>query len=38
MKTKTGIDGVRSVHFGLPNLEEAVRFYEEIWGLRVVER
>jgi catechol 2,3-dioxygenase len=38
MKTKTGINRVRSVHFGLPNLEEAARFYEQIWGLRAVER
>ncbi|NKJ49302.1 hypothetical protein CIC12_21725 [Burkholderia sp. SG-MS1] len=36
MTTRTGINGVRSVHFGLPNLEEATRFYEENWGLKAV--
>lgn len=38
MKTKSGINGVRSVHFGLPDLEGAARFYEEIWGLSAVEK
>jgi catechol-2,3-dioxygenase len=36
MPTKTGINGVRSVHFGLPDLEEAVRFFQQDWGLEVV--
>lgn len=36
MKTTTGIDGVRSVHFGVPDLEGAARFYEESWGLTAV--
>ncbi|OBR50036.1 VOC family protein [Paraburkholderia tropica] len=36
MKTSTGINGLRSVHFGVPDLEAATRFYEEIWGLRAV--
>lgn len=38
MKTKSGINGVRSVHFGLPDVEGAARFYEEIWGLTAVAR
>lgn len=38
MKTKTGINGVRSVHFGLPDIEGAARFYEDIWGLSAVQR
>ncbi len=38
MKTKSGINGVRSVDFGLPDLESATRFYEELWGLTVVAK
>jgi len=37
MKTKTGINGVARAHFGLPDLEAAVRYYED-FGLTVVER
>lgn len=38
MKTKTGINGVRSVHFGLPDLEAAARYYTQLWGLTEVTR
>ncbi|WP_246447652.1 VOC family protein [Novosphingobium flavum] len=37
MQTKTGINGVARVHFGLPDLEAAVRYYED-WGLTIVAR
>lgn len=37
-KTQSGITGVRSVHFGLADLEAAVKYYEELWGLKVVQR
>nr|WP_284504568.1 MULTISPECIES: VOC family protein [unclassified Caballeronia] len=37
-KTTTGINGLRSVDFGVPDLETAARFYEDIWGLKVVSR
>jgi catechol 2,3-dioxygenase-like lactoylglutathione lyase family enzyme len=37
-ETKTGINGVRSVDFGLPDLEEASRYYEELWGLTAVAK
>ncbi|WP_250502122.1 VOC family protein [Caballeronia sp. AZ7_KS35] len=36
MKTRTGINGLRSVDFGVPDLEAAARFYEDIWGLKAV--
>lgn len=36
MKTKTGINGIRSVHFGVPDLEAATRFYTDVWGLTTV--
>ncbi|MCC6473106.1 MAG: VOC family protein, partial [Burkholderiales bacterium] len=36
MTSKTGITGVRSVDFGLPDLETAARFYEDVWGLAPV--
>lgn len=38
IKTKTGIDGLRSVHFGLPDLDAATRYYTELWGLQVAAR
>jgi len=37
MKTKTGINGIRSAHFGLPDLDAAVRYYED-FGLSIVQR
>ena len=32
------VTGVRSVEFGVANLDESVRFYEDAWGLSIVER
>lgn len=37
MVTRTGITGVRSAHFGVPDLDAATRFYEDYWGLAAVE-
>jgi catechol 2,3-dioxygenase-like lactoylglutathione lyase family enzyme len=34
--TKSSITAVRSVDFGVPDLEAAARFYENIWGLKAV--
>ena len=34
-KTRTGINGVRSVHFGLPDLDAATQYYTGLWGLTV---
>ena len=38
MASKMGITGVRSVDFGVPDLEAAVKFYEEVWGLTAVAK
>jgi catechol 2,3-dioxygenase len=32
------VTGIRSVEFGVANVDESVRFYEDGWGLAVVER
>lgn len=33
-----GVDALRAVEFGVPDLEKSAHFYEEIWGLSIVER
>ncbi len=33
-----GVNALCAVEIGVPDLEAAVRFYEDIWGLAVVER
>lgn len=37
MVTRTGINGVRSVHFGVPDLAGAVQYYTTYWGLTPIE-
>lgn len=32
------VTGVRSVEFGVANLDESIKFYEDAWGLAVVDR
>jgi catechol 2,3-dioxygenase-like lactoylglutathione lyase family enzyme len=34
----SGVNALCAVEIGVPDLEAAVRFYEEVWGLAVVER
>ena len=35
MSSRAVVTGLRSVDFGLADLDAAVRFYEDTWGLRV---
>jgi len=36
--TETGVDRLRGIELGVPDLERTARFYEDIWGLRLVHR
>lgn len=38
IETKTGITAVRSVHFGVPDLEATTRFYEDKWGIKAISQ
>src|SRR6185312_13989993 len=33
-----GVDTLRAVELGVPDLEKSARFYDEVWGLSVVDR
>jgi catechol 2,3-dioxygenase-like lactoylglutathione lyase family enzyme len=33
-----GVDALRAVELGVPDLEKSARFYDEVWGLSVVDR